>query len=131
MEDNKDILKKLYERKQSLVNQIDKIKTQLNAIDNAIIGFGGFIEGVKSISIINYPKDGTYEDKIKFILNTHKELPASGIANLITAFENITDTVELNKTHNNITMIASSMYKAGKIHAKKSEDNKLKNIYYL
>lgn len=122
--DNQLVLKQLHEQRRALI-------TQLEAINNAIIGFGGSIELSINIPDI-YPDNGTYEEKILYVLSIEeKPISAIDIGTFIVKYEDIQEEITVLKICNNITMIASSMYKAGKIKAKKTESNKLKNIYYL
>jgi hypothetical protein len=123
IKENQQLLIKLYEQRKVLM-------TQLTAIENAIIGFGGSLNQNEELV---YPKTGTYEDKIKYVLkyiSRHTPgglIPATEIANFIQTQE-IVDNEDVEKLHSTVTMIASSMYKAGKIKARKDG---VKNLYYL
>lgn len=118
---NQVYIEQLHKQRKSLI-------AQLQAVENAIIGFGGSLEDKIDIPR-DYPLEGTYEDKIKHILNTPvKDKSAAGISEYIITMENIVHEEDKNKVSSNVTMIASSMYKAGKIHARKEG---VKNIYYL
>jgi len=85
---DQEILSKLYERENSLINIIETSQTQLEAIRQAILGFGGKVNSkasnVQSLIIpTEYKTELTWTEKILFVLakigkgyvtDIHKEL---------------------------------------------------------
>ncbi len=127
---NQTLIEQLHTERNRILLDIDTLYGRLEAIENAIVGFGGALE---KQSVGEYPKEGTYEEKIKYVLkrmlgSNKKEVTALEIAVYIEAMEEINDEEEAKTMHSTVTMIASSMYKAGKIKARKVG---VKNLYYL
>jgi len=129
--DISEILDKLYIQRTTLLKQLE-------AVNNAIIGFGGRLPSSTAVTSLlstnlsvstlpDYPSKGTNEEKIKYILGKIGKSTATRIAEFIQQAEQVPDD-KSDKLHGIITMVASSMYTSGKIKAEK--DGK-RNLYFL
>lgn len=128
---NQSIIDQLHKRRSTIVAHIKELTNQLKATENAIIGFGGSLNSKEQLG--EYPEKGTYEDKIKYAIQSMAEdgvvdVTAADIAQFIEVSERMEFEDDINKMNSTVTMIASSMYKAGKIKAKKDG---VRNLYYL
>lgn len=128
MEEYKKILENLHQRLQFLKGEIVTFNKQKEAIENAIIGFGGSLEIIpseKESPFSDYPISSTIKSKILYTLSKINEGTTHDIVKFMSEQEN-KDEKEFFST---VTMVASSMYNTEKtLDARKDG---VKNIYSI
>lgn len=133
---------------ESLIQEYKDLKVKLDKVADLIQMYGGEIPEVPiphkglgpikttvSVEGVNYPNNGTWKDKILYVLHGKKEpMTAKEIANTLEAIElyisKVHGGVTLNTEHilRTVTQYTSSMFKAGEISA---DDSSFRNKYFL